>query len=65
MTSDLYLLSVRGEIDGTSFRYGKNSYYFKEGTLVFLVLNQVVSFTNPMEELYDSGWRILCHSDLI
>jgi AraC-like DNA-binding protein len=65
LTSDLYLLSMKGKMDGTSFRYGRNSYDFKEGTLVFLAPNQVVSFADPLEELDDSGWSILFHPDLI
>jgi len=65
LTSDLYLLSMKGKMDGTSFRYGRNSYDFEEGTLVFLAPNQVVSFVDPIEELDDSGWSILFHPDLI
>jgi AraC-like DNA-binding protein len=65
LTSDLYLLSMKGKMDGTSFRYGRNSYDFEDGTLVFLAPNQVISFADPIEELDDSGWSILFHPDLI
>ena len=65
ITSDLYLLSMKGKTKGTSFKYGKNSYDFKDGTLVFLAPNQVISFEDPIEELDDSGWNILLHPDLI
>jgi AraC-like DNA-binding protein len=65
LTSDLYLVSMKGKIKGTTFKYGRNSYDFEEGTLVFLAPNQVVSFVNPIEELDDSGWTILFHPDLI
>jgi AraC-like DNA-binding protein len=65
ITSDLYLLSMKGKIKGTTFRYGKNSYDFEEGTLVFLAPNQVASFSDPIEELDDSGWTIMFHPDLI
>lgn len=65
LTSDLYLLSMKGRIKGTSFLYGRNSYDFEEGTLVFLAQNQVISFNEPIEELDDSGWTILFHPDLI
>jgi AraC-like DNA-binding protein len=65
VTSDLYLLSMKGKIKGTSFKYGRNSYDFEEGTLVFIDPNQVVSFSDPIEELDDSGWTILFHPDLI
>ena len=65
VTSDLYLLSMKGKTKGNSFKYGKNSYDFEDGTLVFLAPNQVVSFEDPIEELDDSGWNILFHPDLI
>jgi AraC-like DNA-binding protein len=65
ITSDLYLLSMKGKMKGTTFQYGRNSYDFEEGTLVFLAPNQVASFTDPIEELDDSGWTILFHPDLI
>jgi AraC-like DNA-binding protein len=65
ITSDLYLLSMKGKIKGTTFRYGRNSYDFEEGTLVFMAPNQVAEFLEPIEELDDSGWSILFHPDLI
>lgn len=65
LTSELYLLSMKGKIKGTTFQYGKNSYDFEDGTLVFLSPNQVASFADPIEELDDSGWTILFHPDLI
>jgi len=49
----------------TTFQYGRNSYDFEEGTLVFIAPNQVASFADPIEELDDSGWSILFHPDLI
>ena len=65
LTSELYLLSMKGKMKGTTFQYGKNSYDFDDGTLVFLAPNQVASFADPIEELDDSGWTILFHPDLI
>ncbi len=65
LTSDLYLLSMKGKMNGTTFRYGRNSYDFEEGTLVFMAPNQVASFEDPIDQLDDSGWTILFHPDLI
>jgi AraC-like DNA-binding protein len=65
LTSELYLLSMKGKMKGSTFQYGKNSYDFDDGTLVFLAPNQVASFADPIEELDDSGWTILFHPDLI
>lgn len=65
LSSDMYLLSMKGRIKGTTFQYGRNTYDFEEGTLVFLAPNQVVSFADSIEELDDTGWTILFHPDLI
>lgn len=64
-TSEFYLLSMKGKMKGTTFQYGKNSYDFEDGTLVFISPNQVSSFAEQIEELDDSGWTILFHPDLI
>ncbi len=64
LTSDLYLFSMKGKVNGT-FRYGRNSYDFQEGALVFIAPNQVVSFEDPMEHENSSGWTILFHPDMI
>ena len=63
--SELYLLSMKGKMKGGTFQYGKNSYDFEDGTLVFVAPKQIMSFANQIEELDDSGWTILFHSDLI
>lgn len=65
ISSGLFLLSMKGKMSGTTFQYGRNSYDFEEGTLVFLAPDQIASFTDPIEELDDSGWTILFHPDLI
>jgi AraC family transcriptional activator of pobA len=43
MTSDLYLLGMKGNVKGT-FKYGRNSYDYEEGTLAFIAPNQVTIF---------------------
>ncbi|MFT6981267.1 MAG: AraC-like DNA-binding protein [Crocinitomicaceae bacterium] len=65
VSSELYLLSMKGKVNGTKFQYGRNSYDFEEGTLVFMAPGQIAAFTDPIEELDDSGWSILFHPDLI
>ena len=65
LTSELYLISMKGKIEGATFQYGKGSYDFADATLVFLAPKQVASFADPIEELDDSGWTIMFHPDLI
>jgi AraC-like DNA-binding protein len=64
MTSDLYLIGMKGNIRGT-FKYGRNSYDYEEGTLAFIAPNQVTTFENSEKDLDIGGWNIIFHPDLI
>lgn len=64
ITSELYLMSMKGRMSG-AFKYGRNSYDFEEGALVFVAPGQVLSFENTAIETDDTGWTILFHPDLI
>lgn len=64
ITSDLYLIGMKGNVQGT-FQYGRNSYDFEEGTMVFTAPGQVASFEYSGLELDDSGWSLVFHPDLI
>ena len=64
MTSDLYLLSMKGNVKGT-FKYGRNSYDYEEGTLVFMAPNQVARFDEDTSGTDRNGWSIFFHPDLI
>ena len=64
LTSDLYLLAMKGKING-SFKYGRNSYDYDEGTLTFIAPQQAVIFGQEKPADDDSGWTIIFHPDLI
>jgi AraC-like DNA-binding protein len=64
MTSDLFLIGLKGNVKG-SFRYGRNSYDYEEGTLAFLAPNQVLTFDEEETEVGEGGWHIIFHPDLI
>ena len=67
-TSDLYYLSMKREIRG-SFTYGRSSYDFQEGTMLFIGPGQVANFSHAVGhaelETESLGWTILFHPDLI
>ena len=67
-TSDLYYLALKREISG-SFQYGRSSYDFKEGTMIFIGPGQVANFSHAVEfmdkDTPSTGWTILFHPDLI
>ncbi len=64
MTSDLFVIGLKGNVRGT-FKYGRNSYDYEEGTLVFMAPNQVATFDDADAELDRNGWNIFFHPDLI
>lgn len=62
-SSDLYFISLKENTKG-SFKYGRNSYDFEEGTLLFVSPNQILS-SNGDSEPDEKGWSIFFHPDLI
>ena len=64
MTSDLYVIGLKGNVRGT-FKYGRNSYDYEEGTLVFMAPQQVATFDDADAELDRNGWNIFFHPDLL
>ncbi|OEK00370.1 hypothetical protein BFP97_02060 [Roseivirga sp. 4D4] len=67
-TSDLYYMAMKREIRG-SFQYGRNSYDFQEGTMLFIGPGQVANFSHAAQfadiSTPSNGWTILFHPDLI
>ena len=67
-TSDLYYMAMKREISG-SFQYGRCSYDFQEGTMIFIGPGQVANFSHAVEfmdkDTPSEGWTILVHPDLI
>lgn len=50
-----------------TIRYGRNSYDYQNGTLVFIAPGQVIEFQRDPDEEYDThkGWTLAFHPDLI
>ncbi|NRB49080.1 MAG: helix-turn-helix transcriptional regulator [Saprospiraceae bacterium] len=63
-SSDLYSIMYKDKISG-SIGYGRNTYDFQEGTIIFSSPGQV--FTSPGKEDLKGkqGWTLLFHPDLI
>ncbi len=61
---DLYQISLKMGISG-SITYGRNSYDFQEGTMVFTKPNQSLRIENAEDYSGSSGWTIIFHPDLI
>jgi AraC-like DNA-binding protein len=63
ITSDLFIISMKGGV-GT-IGYGRNSYDYDKGTMVFTAPKQALTFDSNMDYASYSGWTILFHPDLI
>ena len=61
---DFYQINLKQGFSG-SFVYGRNSYDFDEGTLVFIKPGQTISMENEAEISGSSGWILLFHPDLL
>lgn len=64
ITSSLYFIALKEGFSG-SFAYGRNSYDFEEGTMIFMAPGQVMGSKEVEEESEARGWTLLFHPDLI
>jgi len=53
------------EVNCGDLRYGKNTYDYQEGTLVFVAPGQVVTVDNAGETYQPKGYALVFHPDLI
>lgn len=64
-STDLYSISLKSDLEGTLY-YGRNTYDFQEGTLIFLKPHQVVEYEPGNEEAsHNRTWSLIFHPDLI
>ena len=60
---DFYIISLKSDIKG-SINYGRNTYDFEEGTMLFSAPGQVFNITGePIIDL--KGWTLFIHPDLL
>lgn len=69
IVNNLYQISLKSSIQLGKLQYGKSSYDYEEGTLVFTSPGQVTEY-EPKQEIETSnqeieGWTLLFHPDLI
>ncbi|TXK72033.1 AraC family transcriptional regulator [Mesonia sp. K4-1] len=61
----LYQISLKDSCPFTIRNYGRNSYDYQEGSMVFMAPNQVLEFEKQDINKDDTGWSIIFHPDLI
>lgn len=62
-SSDLYCIALKDSNCGID--YGRNSYDFDDGVLIFTAPKQVITVTKPQELNQVKGWMLYFHPDLI
>jgi len=62
--TDLYTITLKNGMSG-SMQYGRSSYDFEEGTMLFIAPGQVIAPVDAVESKDISGWTLLFHPDLI
>ena len=60
---DFYNITIKRGFKGL-LKYGKNTYDFDEGTMLFIAPNQIFAIDNTEEQNSD-GWYLFFHPDLI
>ena len=60
----LYCITQKNETDG-SMKYGRNSYDFQEGSMIFIKPGQVLTYDGHQSKAKDPGWVLAFHPDLI
>jgi len=61
----LYQISLKDNCPFTIVNYGRNSYDYQEGTMIFTAPNQVLEFKKAETPDEDKGWTLVFHPDLI
>ncbi len=61
----LYQISLKDNCSFTIANYGRNSYDYQEGTMIFTAPNQVLEYSKSENYKEDNGWTLLFHPDLI
>ncbi|WP_149277325.1 helix-turn-helix domain-containing protein [Pareuzebyella sediminis] len=61
----LYQISFKDNCAFTIVNYGRNSYDYQDGTLIFTAPNQVMEFKKVEKGEVSHGWTLAFHPDLI
>lgn len=60
----MYCITQKNETEG-NMGYGRSSYDFQEGSMVFIKPGQVLTYDGHESKAEDPGWALLFHPDLI
>jgi len=60
---DFYQITIKSDKNGF-LKYGRESYDYQEGSLVYLAPEQVVEYDSSDSDVVESGWSLFFHADL-
>ena len=63
-SSDMYMIAMKEGMSG-SMKYGRSTYDFEEGVMIFLAPEQVITPAHTAVEDNAEGWTLVFHPDLI
>lgn len=61
----LFQISLKDSCPFSIINYGRNTYDYQEGTMIFTAPNQVLEFKKEAAKEKDDGWILAFHPDLI
>jgi YesN/AraC family two-component response regulator len=61
----LFQIGLKDNCEYSIVNYGRNSYDYQEGTMVFTAPNQILEFKKETVVEKDKGWSLMFHPDLI
>lgn len=63
--SEFYQISQKGVDDKGALKYGRESYDYQEGSLVYTAPEQLIEYDSVAGGSINSGWSLIFHPDLI
>jgi AraC family transcriptional regulator, transcriptional activator of pobA len=60
-----YQISLKDNCPFSIEKYGRNSYDYQEGSMIFTAPNQVLEYSKSENYKEDKGWTLIFHPDLI
>ena len=65
VVSEFYQVSLKGDEQEGAIKYGRESYDYQEGSLVYTAPEQIIEYDEVKRGSISSGWVLIFHPDLI
>lgn len=65
VVSEFYQISMKGDEEKGALRYGRETYDYQEGSIVYTAPQQIMEYDEVKQGSITSGWTLIFHPDLI